>query len=366
MKSQNKVFRIIVTVVILLILLITGGLITKKPLKERGIVIGIGLDKVDGKLLLLAQIILSGENSSPGSPSAFDVLEGSGNTLSEAFNDLAKKETLVPSYAHCNILFVGKRLLEDGFDEVATKLFESNKVKDNTQLVVADEARDAITTLVPISSTPSEYMEKEIKLNEEKGGRSVVSLKDYVQRKEITSGTRYISYAIKLPANAPTGENTSKDDKEVFLFDLSNTAVFDLDGNIHYYGKEMTAGIGLVEAKGGNITAYKGEKYINVDILQSFKRRFYEKDPAKIVSYYTYYARINEQTLEKSQDDLKLDEVEKLIGDTIKEKIMYSYNQALQDNVDIFSLIGRLYKRFGKEYSLEEIKWEINVDVILR
>lgn len=366
---QNKKLRIVkvvVTVVVLAVLVVTGGLITKTPLRERGIVTGLGLDKDGDELVLLAQVVVSGESSTPGSASAFDVLEGRGKTLSEAFDNLASKVTLTPSYSHCNILFVGKKLLEDNFDEIAIKLFENNKIKDNTQLVVADDAKETMQTVVPIAQTPSEYMEKEVKISSENGGRSIVSLKDYVQRQDITSGTKYITYAIKVPATPPTGENTSKADKEVFLFDLSNTAVFDIDGKVHYYGSDVTEGVGLVEATGGSITAFEGDKYITVDILQSYKIRTYQKEPAKITSDYTYYITITEQTLEKSQDDLDLKKVEKMIKDTIHEKILYSYETAKKDNVDIFSIIGRFYKRFGIKKDLNDIDWEIRIKVIVK
>lgn len=365
-KNKTQILKITVTVITLLILLIAGSLITKTPLKERGIVVGLGLDKVDGKIQLLAQIILSGESSTPGSASAYDVLEGKGNTLSDAFGDLSKKATLVPSYAHCNILFVGKNLLEDGFDEIAKNLFDGNLIQDNTQLVVSDNAKDSISAIVPLSSTPSEYMEKEIKLTAENGGRSVVSLKDFVQRKKITSGSRYLTYAKKIEANAPTGENTSKADKDVFLFDLSNTAVFDLDGKIRYYDKTVTEGIGLVEATGGSITCFRDEKHLTVDILKTIKLRSYQKDPAKVISKYTYYARINEQNLVENIDDLDLKDAENLVKETIKQKILFGYNKTKEDNVDLFSLIGRLYKRYRIEYNLNDIEWIIDINVIIR
>ncbi len=366
---QNKrlrIIKVVITVIIFATLVIAGTLVTKTPLRERGIVVGLGLDKENNEIIALAQVIVSGESSTPGSASAFDVLEGKGETLSEAFNDLSSKVTLTPSYSHCNILFVGKNLLEDDFDEIANKLFENNIVKDNTQIVAADSAKETMQTVVPIAQTPSEYMEREVKITAENGGRSIVSLKDFIQRKEITSGTRYVTFAKKVPATPPTGENTSKGDKEVFLFDLSNTAVFDIEGNLHYYESEVTEGVGLVEATGGIITAFEGDKYITANILKTYKIRTYQKEPAKITSDYTYYVKIVEQTLEESQDKLNLEKVENLIKDAIKEKIMFSYKTALDDNVDIFSLIGRFYKRFGIKKDLNEIQWDIKIKVTVR
>lgn len=365
-NKKLKIIKVVVTLIIFAVLVVSGSLITKTPLKERGIVVGLGLDKENDEIILLAQVVVSGESSTPGSASAFDLLEGKGKTLSEAFDDLSSKVTLTPSYSHCNILFIGKNLLEDNFDEIASKLFDNNKIKDNTQLVVSDNAKDTMLTVVPIAQTPSEYMEREVKITAENGGRSIVSLKNYLQRTDITSGTRYITYAKKVPATPPTGENTSKGDKEVFLFDLSNTAVFDLDGKVHYYGSEVTEGVGLVEATGGSITAYEGDKHITVDILKSYKFRTYQKDPAKIISDYTYFVKISEQTLEKSPDDLDLKKVEKLIKDTIKEKILYSYETAMGDNVDIFSIIGRFYKRFGIKKDLKDIEWDIKIKVTVK
>lgn len=359
-KPLNKklsIIRIIVTIVFLILTIVGGFFVKKTSLNARSIVIGIGLDKTDSGILLSAQIVVGGASSTPGSASSYDVLEGEGETLSQAFDDLSQKTATLPSYAHCNVMFVGKRMLEEGFDEVSRLIFGQNILQDNTQIIgVEGKANDAITTSVPILSTPSEYMSREIKLSQEKGGRSIVTLKDFVQRLNKNSGTKYVTFAKMVDANPPTGENAKNE--RVYLFDLSSTAVYDQDNNLKIYGKEITEGVGLIESEGNIITAYdENGNYITVKIAKSIKQRYYDKDKLRIDGYYTFYAKIIEQTIADDTNLLEIKEIKKLLEKCIEEKIENSYSICLKDNVDIYSIRGRMYKRFGIEIDFRDVKW---------
>lgn len=360
MNTLNKklsIIRVIVTIVFLILTIVGGFFVKKTSLNTRSIVIGIGLDRTDSGILLSAQIVVGGASSTPGSASSYDVLEGEGKTLSEAFDNLSQKTATLPSYAHCNVMFVGKRMLSDGFDEIARLIFGQNILQDNTQIIGVDgKANDAITTSVPILSTPSEYMSREIKLSQEKGGRSVVTLKDFVQRLDNLNGTKYVTFATMVDANPPTGENAKKE--KVYLFDLSNTAVYDQENNLKIYGKEITEGVGLIESEGNVITAYdeKGN-YVTVQVVKSIKLRYYDKDKLQIDGYYTFYTKIIEQTIAEDKNTLDLSKVTEIIRQTIEDKIENSYALCRKDNVDVYSIRGRMYKRFGIEVDFRDVNW---------
>lgn len=357
LTKKLSIIRIAVTIVFLILTIVGGFFVEKTSINQRSIVIGIGLDKTDDGMLLSAQIVVGGASSTPGSASSYDVLEGEGKTLSEAFDNLSQKTATLPSYAHCNVMFVGKRMLEEGFDEASKLIFGQNILQDNTQIIgVEGKAKDAITTSVPILSTPSEYMSREIKLSQEKGGRSVVTLKDFVQRLDKNNGTKYVSFATKVDANPPTGENAKKE--KVYLFDLSNTAVYDQDNNLKIYGKEITEGVGLIESEGNVLTAYNDNgRYVTIRVVKSIKQRYYDKNKLQIDGYYTFYTKIIEQNITDDSNNLDLKEIEQLIKTTVEEKIENSYSLCLKDNVDVYSIRGRMYKRFGIEVDFRNVKW---------
>ncbi len=357
LDKKLSIIRIVVTIIFLILTIVGGFFVKKTSLNARSIVIGIGLDKTDSGILLSAQIVVGGASSTPGSASSYDVLEGEGVTLSEAFDNLSQKTATLPSYAHCNVMFVGKRMLSEGFDEAARLIFGQNILQDNTQIIGVDgKANDAITTSVPILSTPSEYMSREIKLSQEKGGRSVVTLKDFVQRLDKNNGTKYVTFAKKVDANPPTGENAKN--QKVYLFDLSNTAVYDQDNNLKIYGKEITEGVGLIESEGNVLTAYDDSgKYVTIRIVKSIKQRYYDKEKLQIDGYYTYYAKIIEQTIAEDKSSLDLSQINETIRKTIEDKIENSYALCLKDNVDVYSIRGRMYKRFGIEVDFRDVKW---------
>lgn len=361
-KKTKRIIGYAVIATIIVALTFLGAFVEKTPLYERAIVLSMALDKGDAGVKLSIQTIVNGNNTSPGSASAYDVVEGEGKNLSDALDAVAKKSGLKPSYAHCELIIVGGDFFEEGFDEAAKVLFEKTVVQDNVHVIATEgKAADMIKSRVPVVSTPSEYVTNDLKIYADEGSSCVVTLKDYVQRL-YDGGTKILTCAVKEKANPPTSSETGEQKGEFFFFDLDNVAVKDKDGNLHFYGKEISYGRNLVESKKGQALNYTdGDKQVTASVISKTQTTKYSKD-SSIATSMIYYVKVDEST--------GFDDDPKELADFLQRKISFSiknaYEVCARDNADVFSLESAYLKRYGTALSFKDINWSLIVKVTIR
>lgn len=360
-RKTKKIYAYVATAVLVIALSVLGSFVERTPLYERAIVLGLALDKNDNGVTLLIQTVVNGNNTTPGAASAYDVVEGSGNSLSEAMEAVAKKSGLKPSYAHCELIIVGGEYLQDGFDESAKLLFEKTIVQDNTHIIATEgKAEDVIKARVPVVSTPSEYVTNDLKIYADEGSACVVTLKDYVQR-TYDEGTRLMTAAKRIKANPPTASDTGEQKGEFCFFDLDNVAAKDVNGNLHFYGKEISDGRNLVEStKGQFLSVNNDDKKVSVSVTSKTRSTTYSKEPA-ITTNLIYYVKIEENNGYESNESLV-----KLLQEEISKKIKRAYDVCAADDVDLFSLRSTILKKYGISVPFKNIRWNINVKVVIR
>ena len=358
----NRIFKWLVFLVCMVVVAICGVTTESLAVGKRGVVIGMGVDWHEKGYTVCAQMLQAGAGSSPDTPAMYEVVVGEGATLREAMADVTKKTSLFPSYAHCKVLFVGEELLTERLDGVLMQLMQNNDLGNVQVVAVEGTAYRAITATVAILPTSSAYIERDNLLISKFGGRRLLSLKDYCQRADGVSGNKFLPYAISVPAEKPTGgEESGKQEQEVVLYDVLNTVAFDQEGKAHVYGNEITRSVGLVETKGGQFTAYTDDgRFVTVKINGAKRRRTYS--PREVVGHYNFEVGILEQTL-SPQGDPTADEVETLVARRMDEAMQSAYEICLADGVDIFSVTGRLYKRYGEVWPLEACTWRREIEV---
>ena len=366
-KMNDKKLTVIkyaVAVVVVATIVLLGNYIERTPLYSRGIVLGLALDKTDKGVSVIAQTVVNGNSTTPGAASAYDLVEGEGKELAEALEEIAQKSGLLPSFAHCQLLIVGKEYLEDGFDQAALTLFEKTLIQDNTRVIASEgKAKDIIKASVPIVSTTSEYITNDLKINAEEGSSCVVTLKDYVQRIPEGNGTKLLTVAKKIDANPPTSSENGKQSGEFNFFDLLNLVAFDENGSLHFYDKDVALARSLIKAKKMQfITVSESDVAVSAEVLSTVKNTkiINEKELSTDI---TYYVKIKEKkNIQKSQ-----------VTDTLREEIIKTiktaFDKTLDDNVDLFSLKGILTKKYGdksKDIPLKDVVWKVKVSVVER
>jgi hypothetical protein len=172
-----------------------------------------------------------------------------------------------------------------------------------------------------------------------------------------------LPYAVATPAEKPTGGDKSAEgqDEQTVLYDVLNTVAFDRDGAPHIYGHDVTLSVGLVETKGGQFTAYTDDgRYVTVKINAAKRVRHYR--PHTVIGHYRYDVSVVEQTL-VDEGEPSAQEVELLVARRMDEAMQSAFDVCRQDGVDIFSVSGHLYKRYGEVVPLELCEWQRNVEV---
>lgn len=350
------------TVLLCLVVVAVCGFTTESlSLSQRGVVIGLGIDLAEEGYTVSAQMLQAGAGNSPDSPAMYEVVVGRGATLREAMAAITKKSSLYPSYAHCKVLFVGEGLLNAALDPIMKEFMQSNDLGNVQVVAVKGTAYSAVTAEVAILPTTSVYMERDNLLITKFGGRRLVSLKDYCQRMDGVSGNKFLPYAVPVAGEKPTGGDEASTDKQSpVLYDVLNTAAFDADGKVHIYGNEVTASVGLVETKGGQFTARTEDgRFVTVQIVGAKRRRTYTPDT--VHGRYSYEVKVLEQNL--SADEPSASEVEALVARRMDEAMGAAFAECAADGVDIFSVSGHLYKRYGVVLPLSRCHWQRKVSV---
>ena len=342
------------------VVVLVAGISTRSmSIAKRGIVIGVGIDRTDEGYRVCAQMMQPGQDSAPTSPVQYEVVVGEGPTVYAAMADIMRKTSMYPSYVHCKVLFLGYDMLDEALDDVMIGLMRRNELGNVQVVAVEGTAYHAITATVAILPTSSAFIERDNLLVSKSGGRRLVSLKDYCQRIDGHSGNKFLPLAVEVEAEPPTGGDAPKDGSPV-LYDMMNTLAFDVHNRPHAYGNAVTEGVGLIEAKGGQYTAYREDgRYVTVRIRNTRIRRRYHGNTVEGV--YRYEVSVLEQTL--SEDEPKAAAVEELVARCMDRTMQTTYETCLRDEVDIYSVAGHLYKRFGREVSQSDMRWQHTVEV---
>lgn len=359
-NTRNKVYKWLVIAVCVAVVAVCGITTESLAVTRRGIVIGLGVDGTDKGYTVCAQMMQAGAGNSPDTPAMYEVVVGEGASLREAMGAITQKTSLYPSYAHCKVLFVGDNLLDSRLDTLLTQFMQNNDLGNVQVVAVEGTAYDAVTATVAILPTSSAYMERDNQLVSKFGGRRLVSLKDYCQRIDGVSGNKFLPYAVAVPAEKPTGGDTPPPEGAPVLYDVLNTAAFDAEGRVHVYGNDVTLSVGLVETKGGQFTARRDDgRFVTVKINSATRHRKYRPDTVE--GTYRYEVSVVEQTLAEGQPSAQ--EVEQLVAQRMDEAMQAAFDTCKADGVDIFSVSGYLYKRYGTLVPLEQCVWQRKIEV---
>lgn len=360
---RPTVYKWLVIALCVVVVAVCGYTTQSLSVGKRGIVIGLGVDWSEKGYTVCAQMMQAGVGSSPDTPAMYEVVVGEGATLREAMASITEKTSLYPSYAHCKVLFVGDNLLSARLNKVLIQLMQNNDLGNVQVIAVEGSARQAITAKVAILPTTSAYMERDNLLVSKFGGRRLVSLKDYCQRIDGVSGNLFLPYAVAVEAEQPTGGGDNADGKQEqpVLYDILHTVSFDVDGVAHIYGHDITLAVGLVETEGGQFTARRQDgRFVTVSIKSASRRRKYR--PNTVIGRYEYDVSVIEQTL-VDEGEPEAREVEALVAQCIDDAMQYAWQTCLSDGVDIFSVAGHLYKRYGEVVPLSECLWQRKIVV---
>ena len=158
-KRTKKIFLIALVVIACAVL---SDLVVAQPILNKGIVIGMGIDKTEkDEIEVTIQIAVAGESSAPGAPNRYAVVSGEAPTLIGAMDKIARITAYKPAYFHCHMLVLGEKLVKEGVREVATQLFAEDSVMDDVAVMaVKGTAKETLERSVSVQGAASVYLQQ--------------------------------------------------------------------------------------------------------------------------------------------------------------------------------------------------------------
>ncbi|MDF2681248.1 MAG: gerKC [Brevibacillus sp.] len=167
-------------VMVFLFLLVTGCW-SRRELNDLAIVMGTGIDIVDGEYVVSAQIVNPGEVASKegggDSKSAVATYSVRSTTL---FEGIRRLTTLTPRrlyFSHIQVLVLGEQVARHGVKEVLDLLFRDNEVRPDFYVILAKEASalQILSMYEPLEKIPANKLYKSLETAEREWG-SIVAI----------------------------------------------------------------------------------------------------------------------------------------------------------------------------------------------
>ena len=364
MKSRTK--RIFAIALIAIACALVSGLIVTEPVLNRGVVVGMGVDKTQsGNIEVTIQIAVAGESSAPGAPNRYAVISGEDATLIGAMEKISRILAYKPAYFHCHILVLGERLVTEGVREVTTELFAEDSVMDDVAILAAKgTAKETLERSVSVQGAAAIYLQQLNKINSSTGGHPTTTLKSFVTEFETEGYTPFLPWVEAVPVPRAIGGADTGGDEQNYAFDCSKTVLFDNDGRGIVEGEDVTVAIGLTgQADGIRLPIKAEDGFMDVFIKKSLVWWHIEKQ-GKITLRPLYFVKVLATDLAENPKDIPDELVEREVKKYVEKVVTESYGLGESKGLDPLSLKGKYQKKYGKTPPEQtELALEITVKV---
>ena len=363
MKSRTK--RLIAILLICIACALLSGLVVSQPVLNRGVVVGMGVDKTENDTIeVTIQIAVAGESSAPGAPNRYAVISGEDDTLIGAMEKISRILAYKPAYFHCHILILGERLITEGVREVVTQLFAEDSVMDDVAILAcAGTAKETLERSVSVQGAAAIYLQQLNKINSTTGGHPTTTLKSFVTEFETEGYTPFLPWVEALPVPRAIGGADTGGDEQNYAFDCSKTVLFDDAGKGVVEREEMTVAIGLTgEAEGIHLPITTSEGFMDVFIKKSLHWWHIEKE-GKVTLLPLYFVKVIATDIAESPKDLPDEQVESEVKKYVEKVVTECHERGKSQGLDPLSLRGKYHKKYGEKNAPEDIEFALSITV---
>ena len=363
MKSRTK--KIAVVALLVLACALMSELVVADPILNKGIVVGMGVDKTQkGEVEVTIQIAVAGESSAPGAPNRYAIVSGEAPTLIAAMEKIARITAYNPAYFHCHLLLVGEKLVTEGVREVVTELFVEDSVMDDVAIMaVKGTAKETIERSVSMQGAASIYLQQLNKINSSTGGHPTATLKRFVTDFETNGFTPFLPWVEAIPVPKAVGGADTGGDEQNYVFDCAKTVLFTNEGIGSVESEETTVAIGLTGQSEGMLLPIQAEGgKMDVLIKKSLHWWHIEKSGAVTLSA-LFFVKVVATDLAEGPEDLKDDFVTDNVKKYVEKTILSAYEQGKTKGIDPYSLKGKYHKKFGDKKEPSEMTLTLKLAV---
>ena len=346
--------KFVIILFLMVVFLFFGSITNTLVLNNRGIVVGMGLD-VDGENITVAcQILVAGDmGADTPNNDNYAVLSSSGKTFGEATQKMMVDSAEYMSYAHCNTVIVGKKIVESGrLFEVLDELLKNSKITENTFLVYYEgDTKEILKKKVGINLSTSFALQRMIGSADGYADIVKCTIHDYLVKTTSSLGSVVLP-EVKVEENIdePTTSNEQKGDNKVLL-SVREGAVVSRDRFLGALSSEEVGFYNLVnkdfERGTFAVTFSDGKKSVEFR-KKKVEIKVDEKGQGKI----NLDLELVESDLINSfigRGDKEKEKAQKLVGEKLSLGIDALHQRFLSLGYDVFDLKKIYEGNFGKE-----------------
>lgn len=216
------------TVIFSLLPFVASGCWDKIEVRELGIVMGMGLDYIEGSqpVQLTLQTVKpnglqGGENMNGQSSKQFETIVSRGETVFDAFHNIqitSNKKIILP---HSKLVVIGKQLAERGIADVSDYLLRDRQIRPTSWIVIADTtAKEMLESDLGLGAIPSAGLVTMLESLKETTLALPINLIQYFMRMQGDTEVT-IAPVIQKSGNRVVLENTAVFDKDRMIGTLS-------------------------------------------------------------------------------------------------------------------------------------------------
>lgn len=396
-KRQNepcakKYAKIFVFVVLAFFVAWIASSYTKIELADRAIVLGVGIDMVDDKFVVTAEVISPNEGDDGGSSGATSkLLTGVGQTLPLAIQDVFQTSGKNPSLGHTGIVLLGESMNNQELKHILSYFILSDAFKDGVTLATCKgSAKKIFESTSPVDSMVSFALQTIIQKSGKKTNSTSNVLHNFVESQMGHSKTSYLSQ-VAFVNDGNDKVNKEKDSqKKTGVYDCSKLCVYKDGYFVDVLDKDETRGFVMLNASktydnfvvddAQSVLGSKDKVSVGIVSKKVSPQVSFEGD--KIVAKYNLDMRVRRMRTDVTGNVMDLlPHLPSLIDEHIKQSVKTQTEQLVAKafekskniNCDFFGVADAMYKKYGKkwdEYQKQnpdyakqtEFKIEVSVD----
>lgn len=373
---------------LLLFVTILTGCWSHRELNELGIVVGMGMDKIDNEYEVSVQIVDPGNVSSKkgGTTIAAPVTlhSAKGRTVAEAVRRLTGETSRKPYYAHVRIFLLSEEVARGGIRDIMDFISRDHEFRTDFYIAVAKgvPAKQLLSVMSHLEKIPANKIYNTLELAE-KEWSPVVGIKLHnLINCLVSQGRNLVLTSIQFAGNREKG-GTKEDIEGVVPL-----ATLRIGGGAAFKGDKLVGWLNEKESRGYAGLTNKvqrtvvevvcpdgGRLAVNV-IRSNTKIRGRVNNESKVEVRIRTEADVSDV---ECKIDLTKNEtiayLQKKAGDVIKENVIASINKAKKLKSDIFGFGAAIHRRNPTYWNkvkddwdsqFSDLKVEINVDVRIR
>ncbi len=150
--KQKKSKTILIIIIILFIYFISADF-NSINIEKTALIVSLGVDKSDKGYSVTAQIAIPQGDAKSSSQNSESIINGEGETLYEAVNQIGEQTGWYPKMTFCNLVILGESLLTENVMSVVDFFVRSYKIEDSSILCSCEgSAKDLLKSISPLDN----------------------------------------------------------------------------------------------------------------------------------------------------------------------------------------------------------------------